>query len=85
MKQPKYLTISGTIYPIAFRNAARSFWRCSVMPFHSGRSTLSNASMPYGVAASLQSCERERRHRLHLALVVVQARRDHLDHLLQKR
>ena len=45
-------SISGMMNPMAFKNAARTFPRCARIPFHSGFSTASNDSMPYGVAAS---------------------------------
>ena len=45
-------SMSGMMKPMALRNAANTFPRCARMPFHNGLRTLSNDSIPYGVAAS---------------------------------
>ncbi len=43
------------MYPIAFKNAANPLLLCIYIPSHNGISTDSNASIPYGVAASAKA------------------------------
>ena len=52
-------SMRGMMNPIAFRKAARTFPLCALIPFHSGLSTESKLSMPYGSEASARAA-RER-------------------------